>query len=79
MPKKKGLDGGLNGRRGKPLIHGEVKQKMNLALTATAKSILTEAAARCSLSASELNEKYIRSHHLLSFLEENNYFGNGSK
>lgn len=79
MAENKKFHGGLNGKRGKPLIHKEVKQKMNLSLTPTAKEILAEAGASCSMSASELVERFIKSKFFMMFLEENNYFGNESK
>lgn len=79
MSKKPELGGGLSGKKGKPLIHNEVKEKMNLSLTPTCKNNYAEAAAKCNLSVSEFIERLGRSKFPRLFSEENNYFGNDSK
>lgn len=51
---------GKKGRRGRPIYHGEVKQKKHFMLTPTAFKILKQLAAKQGLSNSEALEQLLR-------------------
>ncbi len=51
---------GVACRRGQPIYYEEVKEKLNLALTPTAKQILTSLASAQGISRSEVIETYLR-------------------
>jgi hypothetical protein len=51
---------GVACRRGQPIYYEEVKEKLNLALTPTAKQILTSLALAQGISRSEIIETYLR-------------------
>jgi hypothetical protein len=59
MPK--GYLEGKARRRGAPILHSEVKEKLNLTLTPTVIKSITEEAAKHGVSRSELIERWVRS------------------
>jgi hypothetical protein len=50
-------------RRGAPIIHGELKEKLNLTLTPTAIQKLTAIANKEGISRSELVERWARKYN----------------
>ena len=73
MPRKKPefskrvLDKKKRANRGEALYYDEVKEKLNLTLTPTAKKLLGELAKKNKLSRSEWIERVIKSDRVLPF------------
>mgnify|MGYP001803918138 CR=1 FL=1 len=61
MSKKQSLDGGLNGKRGKPLLHKELKNKFNASLTPSAIEKLKQRGLKHCISPSEYMERLMQS------------------